>query len=212
MAFELKPLPFDYDALEPHMSADTLRFHHDKHHQKYVDTLNDLTKGDALADKALADVVRDTAKDGGKLFNQAAQVLNHDFFWASLSPKGGGKPQGELLEKIEKDFGGFDKFVEAFKSAGGGHFGSGWVWLVADDDLNLKVVDTHDAGNPITDGLHPLLTCDVWEHAFYLDYRNAKPKFLDAFFEHMANWDFAQKQFESIKAGAGEIEPLKGAA
>jgi Fe-Mn family superoxide dismutase len=212
MAFALKKLPYEYDALEPHMSAETLRYHHDKHHQKYVDTLNELTEGTELADKRLSEVVKETAKDGGKLFNQAAQVLNHDFFWASMTPQGGGKPEGELLSKIEETFGGFDDFKDEFIDKAKGHFGSGWAWLVTDDKLNLKIVDTHDAGNPITDGLYPLIACDVWEHAYYLDYQNARPKYLEVFLSSLVNWGFAQKQFESVKAGAAEIEPQLEAA
>lgn len=205
MAFELKDLPYAKDALEPHMSAETLEFHHGKHHQKYVTTLNGLVEGTEMADKSLHEIVHETAGDTrrAKMFNQAAQVLNHDFFWASMSPETT-KPEDALAEAIDRDAGGLEEMKKRFKEAMTGHFGSGWIWLVADKDLKLSVVDTHDAGNPITDGLYPLLTCDVWEHAFYIDYRNDKGAFADAFLNELANWRFAGEQLERVRAGLRE--------
>ena len=189
MAFDLPDLPYAKDVLAPHISAETLEYHHGKHHKKYVDTLNSLTEGKPEADKSLEELITSTS---GKLFNQAAQVWNHSFYWKCLSPSGGGAPTGKIAEAIDSAFGSFDKFKEAFDAAAGSHFGSGWAWLVKDGSGALKVVDTHDAGNPLTDGLTPLLTCDVWEHAFYVDYRNAKPKYLEGFWQ-LVNWDFVNE-------------------
>lgn len=205
MAFELKPLPYAKDALAPHMSAETLEFHHGKHHNKYVNTLNDVAEGTRFADMQLNEIVREAYGDAknAKLFNQAAQVLNHDFFWASMSPEST-EPEGDLAEAIERDLGGLDKLKEEFKGLMTAHFGSGWVWLVADDQLKLSVVDTHDAVNPIVSGRFPLMTCDVWEHAFYIDYRNDKGAFADAFLGDLVNWKFAGDQYERVRAGLRE--------
>jgi Fe-Mn family superoxide dismutase len=190
MAFELPALPYDKNALAPHISAETLEYHHGKHHQKYVNTLNSLVDGTPDANKSLEELIKSTS---GKLFNQAAQVWNHTFYWNCLSPKGGGAPTGKIADAINSTFGSFEKFKEAFNAAAGSHFGSGWAWLVKDASTGeLRVVDTHDAGNPMTEGHTPLLTCDVWEHAFYIDYRNAKPKYLEAFW-NLVNWDFVNE-------------------
>ncbi|MGF1594952.1 MAG: superoxide dismutase [Kiloniellaceae bacterium] len=196
MAFELPPLPYAKDALEPHCSAQTLEFHHGKHHQAYVTKLNELIEGTGNAGKSLEDIVRSSS---GGLFNQAAQVWNHTFFWNSMSPQGGGKPSGELAQAIDKAFGGLDKFKEQFKAAGVGQFGSGWVWLVRDGG-ELKIVATGNAETPLTKGQTPLLTCDVWEHAYYLDYQNRRPDFLQTFLDKLVNWDFAAENFDAARS------------
>ena len=189
MAFELPKLPYAKDALAPHVSAETLEYHHGKHHQKYVDTLNDLVKGTPNEGKSLEELIKSTS---GKLFNQAAQVWNHTFYWNSLSPDGGGAPKGAIADAINEAFGSFDAFKEKFNGEAGSHFGSGWAWLVKGADGKLSVTSTHDAGNPLTEGLTPVLTCDVWEHAYYIDYRNARPKYLEGWW-NLVNWDFANK-------------------
>ena len=191
MSFELPNLPYAKDALAPHISAETFDYHHGKHHQAYVNKLNELTKGKDLANKSLEELIRTT--DGG-LFNQAAQVWNHTFFWNSMKPSGGGKPSGDLAAAIDRDFGGLSEFKEKFSAAAAGRFGSGWAWLVKDGD-KLDITSTANAGNPMTDGKTPILTLDVWEHAYYIDYRNARPKFIEAFLENLVNWDFAAKNF-----------------
>jgi len=196
MAFELPPLPYAQDALEPYCSANTLSFHHGKHHQAYVSKLNELIEGTDDAGKSLEEIIRSSS---GGLFNQAAQVWNHTFFWNSMKPAGGGAPSGALADAIDSAFGSLDKFKEEFKAKGIGQFGSGWVWLVAEGD-NLKVIGTANAETPITSGLTPILTCDVWEHAYYLDYQNRRPDFIQAFLDHLANWDFAAENFESARA------------
>jgi len=191
--YELPPLPYAKDALAPHISAETLDFHHGKHHKTYVDKLNGLiTENQA----PLEELCR-TAK--GAVFNNAAQIWNHTFYWNSLSPKGGGEPQGELGEKIKKDFGSFADFKKLFTETAVGHFGSGWAWLILDNNGKLQVKGTHDADNPLSDGSGvPLLTCDVWEHAYYIDYRNARPKYLESYWS-IVNWDFAAEQIQRAK-------------
>ncbi len=189
MSFELPNLPYAKDALAPHMSAETFDYHHGKHHQAYVTKLNALTEGKPEASKSLEALIRST--EGG-LFNQAAQVWNHTFFWNSMKPGGGGEPSGDLADAIKRDFGGLDKFKEAFTAAAASRFGSGWAWLVKSGD-KLAVTSTANAGNPLTDGQTPILTLDVWEHAYYVDYRNARPKFIAAYLDHLVNWDFAAK-------------------
>ena len=184
--FELPPLPYAKDALAPHMSAETLEFHHGKHHKAYVDTLNSLTQGKPEEKKSLEELIKTTE---GKLFNQAGQVWNHTFFWNCMKPNGGGTPVGDLADAINRDFGGFDKFKEQFSAAAAGRFGSGWAWLVKSGN-KLEIVDTVNAGNPMTDGKTPLLTIDVWEHAYYIDYRNARPKFIETFLGNLVNWEF----------------------
>ena len=192
MSFELPNLPYAKDALAPHMSAETFDYHHGKHHQAYVNKLNALTEGTPNADKSLEELIKST--DGG-LFNQAAQVWNHTFFWNSMKPSGGGAPSGDLAAAIDRDFGSLDGFKEAFTKAAATRFGSGWAWLVKDADGKLSVTSTANAGNPMTDGLTPILTLDVWEHAYYVDYRNARPKFIGAYLESLVNWDFAAENF-----------------
>lgn len=193
MAFELPALPYAKDALEPHMSANTFSFHHEKHHNTYVVNLNGLVEGTDLEGKSLEEIVSATAGNPDKagVFNNAAQVWNHTFFWHSMKPNGGGAPTGDLAAKIDADFGSFDAFKDAFKAAGATQFGSGWAWLVVGDGGKLEVVKTPNAETPLTAGKTPLLTCDVWEHAYYLDYQNRRPDFLAAFLDNLANWDFA---------------------
>ncbi|MBF0355771.1 MAG: superoxide dismutase [Alphaproteobacteria bacterium] len=192
MAFELPPLPYAATALEPHMSANTFSFHHAKHHNAYVTNLNNLIKDTPLAAKSLEEIILAVAGDTSKagVFNNAAQVWNHTFFWSSMKPKGGGKPTGELLARIEKDFGSFDKFKEDFKNAAVTQFGSGWAWLV-EEKGTLRITKTGNADTPLAHGQKALLTVDVWEHAYYLDYQNRRPDFVQAFLDHLANWDFA---------------------
>ena len=193
MAFELPALPYAKDALEPHMSANTFSFHHEKHHNTYVVNLNKLLEGSDLAGKSLEEIIKATAGDASKagVFNNAAQVWNHTFFWNSMKPGGGGAPSGDLAAKIDEAFGGLDGFKDAFKDAGATQFGSGWAWLVAGEGGKLEVVKTPNAENPMTQGKTPLLTCDVWEHAYYLDYQNRRPDFLATFLDSLVNWDFA---------------------
>ncbi|MEH2138010.1 superoxide dismutase [Nostoc sp.] len=193
MAFVQAPLPFDINALEPNgMKAETFEYHYGKHHKAYVDNLNKLTEGTELADKSLEEVIKTSFQDSSKagIFNNAAQVWNHTFFWNSLKPQGGGTPTGELAAKIDKDFGSFDKFKEEFSNAAATQFGSGWSWLI-DDGGTLKVIKTPNAENPLAHGKKALLTLDVWEHAYYIDYRNARPAFIKNFLDNLVNWDFA---------------------
>ena len=194
-AFALPPLPFAENALEPFISARTLGFHYGKHHKTYVDNLNKFTADTPLAKLPLEEVIKETAADVGKatLFNNAAQSWNHTFFWQSLKSGGGGKPGGDLLTQIDKAFGDFAGFKKTFVEAGLAQFGSGWVWLVAESGA-LKVVKTANADTPLVHGQRPLLTCDVWEHAYYLDYQNRRKDFVEAFVDHLANWDFAATQ------------------
>ncbi|MFQ4140845.1 superoxide dismutase [Chlorogloeopsis sp. ULAP02] len=197
MAFTQPPLPFPMDALESHgMKAETFEYHYGKHHKAYVDNLNKLTEGTELANKPLEEVIQISFKDSSKtgIFNNAAQVWNHTFFWNCLSPSGGGQPTGDLGSNIEKDFGSFDKFKEEFSNAAATQFGSGWAWLV-DDNGTLKVTKTPNAENPIVHGQKPLLTLDVWEHAYYIDFRNARPAFIKNFLDNLVNWDFAAEQY-----------------
>ncbi|ARV62440.1 superoxide dismutase [Nostocales cyanobacterium HT-58-2] len=195
MAFELPPLPYDYNALEPYISARTLEFHHDKHHAGYVNNLNNLVKDTELANKSLEEVILATANDPAKagIFNNAAQVWNHTFYWHCLK-KDGGSPTGELAEKINASFGSLDEFKKQFKEAGATQFGSGYAWLVVDKG-ELKVVKTLNAANPITNGQTPLLTSDVWEHAYYLDYQNRRPDYLQSVLDNLINWDFVAEQY-----------------
>jgi superoxide dismutase, Fe-Mn family len=188
----LPPLPYPENALEPFISANTISFHYGKHHKGYVDKLNELIAGGPLADAPLRPIIEWAAKDPSKqvIFNNAAQAWNHDFYWKSLKPKGGGKPTGELAEKIDGVSGGFDGFRTAFIDAGMTQFGSGWVWLVSDKG-ELQIMKTPNADTPITAKLTPLLTIDVWEHAYYLDYQNRRKDYIAAVFDNLLNWDFA---------------------
>ncbi|MEO0982931.1 MAG: superoxide dismutase [Pseudomonadota bacterium] len=195
MAFDLPALPYARDGLAPHISEQTLDFHYGKHHQAYVTNLNKLLEGSGDADAALEDVVRGSAGDPAKagVFNNAAQVWNHTFYWHSMKPGGGGAPTGKVAELIDRDFGSYDAFKEQFAAAGATQFGSGWAWLVAVGG-KLEIRKTPNAETPLTeDGVTPLLTMDVWEHAYYLDYQNARPKYIETFLGELVNWDFANQ-------------------
>jgi Fe-Mn family superoxide dismutase len=190
MAFELPPLPYADDALTPHISPETIAYHYGKHHQAYVDNLNKLTAGTEWEGRSLEEVVR--GSEGG-LFNNAAQVWNHSFYWNCLSPNGGGEPGGDLGEKIASAFGSFADFREQFSSAAATRFGSGWAWLVNKPEDGLAIVTTANAETPLTYPCTPLMTCDVWEHAYYIDYRNARPNYIKVFLDSLVNWDFANQ-------------------
>jgi superoxide dismutase, Fe-Mn family len=195
MAFTLPPLPYDKGALAPHLSAETLEFHHDKHHAAYVNTLNKLIEGKPEAEKSLEEIIK--ASEPGPLFNNAAQAWNHTFYWSSMKPGGGGAPAGELAQAITRDFGSQEKLAEALANAAATQFGSGWAWLVLDKG-KLAVTKTANADLPLKHGQKALLTIDVWEHAYYIDYRNLRPKYVETFLAHLANWDFA---LENLKKG-----------
>ncbi len=190
MAFELPPLPYAKNALEPYISAETLEYHYGKHHQAYVTKLNELVAGTPNADKSLEEIVKTSS---GGLFNQAAQVWNHTFYWNCLSPKGG-QPSGALAKAIDAKFGSFDKFKETFNAQAVGNFGSGWTWLIKTADGGVDIVNTSNADTPIAHGQTPLLTVDVWEHAYYIDYRNARAKYLENIW-NIINWDFVARNF-----------------
>jgi Fe-Mn family superoxide dismutase len=193
MKHELPELPFAQTALEPHISAETLQFHHGKHHAKYVANLNELIVGTEFEDQPLEEIIRQAT---GKVFNNAAQAWNHTFYWQCLSPKGGGAPQGDLAQAIEQQFESLDQFKQQFADAATSLFGSGWTWLVKGADGKLGIEQGANADTPLRTGGAPLLTCDVWEHAYYIDYRNARPKYLEAFWK-IVNWDFAARQLEA---------------
>ncbi|MGY0799093.1 superoxide dismutase [Fe] [Lysobacter sp. A286] len=186
MAIELPPLPYDKNALEPHISAETLDYHYGKHHKAYVDNLNKMIEGTEFADMPLEDIIR---KSQGGMFNNAAQVWNHTFYWNCLSPNGGGEPTGKVLDAINKAFGDFAKFKQQFSDTAIKTFGSGWGWLVQRADGSLALVSTTNANTPLTGSDTALLTCDVWEHAYYIDYRNARPKYVESFW-NLVNWEF----------------------
>lgn len=186
MAIELPALPWAQDALAPHISAETIEYHYGKHHAGYVKKLNAAIEGTDLADKSLVDIIR----AGGGTFNNAAQVWNHTFYWNSMKPGGGGAPSGAVADAINGSFGSYDKFAEEFANAAATQFGSGWAWLVAEGD-KLAVQKSKDAETPITSSAKPLLTIDVWEHAYYIDYRNARPDYIKVYLDSLVNWDFA---------------------
>jgi Fe-Mn family superoxide dismutase len=188
---ELPALPYARNALAPHISENTMNFHYGKHHQAYVTNLNNLIAGTDLEGKSLEEIIKISATDKTKvgIFNNSAQVWNHTFYWHSMKPNGGGKPSGEVLQKIEADFGSYENFVTEFKQAGATQFGSGWAWLVLDSG-KLKVTKTGNAETPLTTHATPLMTMDVWEHAYYLDFQNARPNYIDAFLNHLVNWNF----------------------
>jgi Fe-Mn family superoxide dismutase len=185
---ELPPLPYAMDALQPHISSETLEFHYGKHHQAYVNNLNNLTEGTEFAGSSLEDIIANAPV--GPIFNNAAQVWNHTCYWNSMSPNGGGEPSGALADAINKAFGSFDEFKTQFSARAAGNFGSGWTWLVKNTDGSVEIVNTTGAGNPMTDGKSPILTCDVWEHAYYIDYRNARPAYVAAWW-NLVNWESA---------------------
>jgi Fe-Mn family superoxide dismutase len=197
MAFELPPLPYPKDALAPHMSAETLDFHHDKHHRAYVTALNKLIEGSPLANASLEDIMRQSANDEktAPIFNNAAQTWNHTFFWNSMKPQGGGKPSDQLASRLDQAFQGLDNFRAEFKKAAEGQFGSGWAWLVLDRG-KLKIVKTANADTPLVHRQTPLLACDVWEHAYYIDYRNRRGDFVQVFLDHLINWEFVARNLE----------------
>ena len=190
MAFELPKLPYAMDALQPSISAETLEFHHGKHHATYVTNLNNLIKGTPNEGKSLEEIIK-SAPAGG-LFNNAAQHFNHSFYWKSLAPRAGGDPKGPIADAITKAFGNFADFKKKFSDAATTHFGSGWAWLVRDQSGGLAIEALHDAGCPITSGKKPILTCDVWEHAYYIDYRNARARYVEAWW-NLVNWEFANE-------------------
>ena len=196
MKFEMKPLPYDYDALEPHIGARTLEFHYDKHHTGYLKKLKAGIEDTPLADKSLEQIILES--DGG-VFNSAAQVWNHDFYWRSLSPDGGGKPSDYIGAALQEQFGDLKSFREKLKSAAVGEFGSGWAWLVAEPDGTLAVTSTHDADNPLTANQSPLLTIDVWEHAYYLDVQNDRGEYVDRVLDELLNWDFAEQNLRAVR-------------
>lgn len=189
MAHKLPELPYAKDALAPHISAETIEYHYGKHHQAYVTNLNNLIQNTEFESASLEDIIM---KSSGGLFNNAAQVWNHTFYWNCLSPNGGGKPTGKIATAIDKTFGGFDEFKQRFTQTALTTFGSGWAWLVKNKDGSLEIVSTSNAGSPMTNGQTALLTCDVWEHAYYVDYRNARPKYVESFW-NLVNWDFVNK-------------------
>jgi Fe-Mn family superoxide dismutase len=192
MQHTLPELPYAMDALAPHISQETLEYHYGKHHATYVTNLNNLIKGTEFENSSLEDIVK---KSTGGVFNNAAQIWNHTFYWNSLSPNGGGEPTGKLAEAINAKFGSFDAFKDAFTKSAIGNFGSSWTWLVKKADGSVDIVNTSNAATPLTTQDKPLLTCDLWEHAYYIDYRNARPKYLETFW-NLANWEFASSNFE----------------
>ncbi len=191
MIHELPVLPYAKDALQPHISAETLEYHYGKHHQAYVTNLNNLIKGNEFESMTLEEIIK---KASGGVFNNAAQVWNHTFYWNCLTPKGGGEPSGALGDAIKAKWGSFDAFKEAFSKAAVGTFGSGWAWLVKTADGQIDIVSTSNAATPMTSGQKALMTCDVWEHAYYVDYRNARPKYVEAFW-NLVNWDFVSQNY-----------------
>ncbi|AZB73428.1 superoxide dismutase [Synechococcus elongatus] len=201
MSYELPALPFDYTALAPYITKETLEFHHDKHHAAYVNNYNNAVKDTELDSQPIEAVIKAIAGDASKagLFNNAAQAWNHSFYWNSIKPNGGGAPTGALADKIAADFGSFENFVAEFKQAAATQFGSGWAWLVLDNG-SLKITKTGNADTPIAHGQTPLLTIDVWEHAYYLDYQNRRPDYISTFVEKLANWDFASANYEAAIA------------
>lgn len=196
MAFKLPDLPYDFSALEPHISAKTIEFHYGKHHQGYVTKLNELVQGQALAELPLEGVIRKTVGDSAKVavFNNAAQVWNHTFYWHCMTPQGGGSPSAFLKAKIDEGFGSLEHFKKDFKEAALTQFGSGWAWLIADQG-KLKIMKTGNADLPMAHDKAALLTCDVWEHAYYLDYQNRRPDYLDTFMNELINWDFVAENY-----------------
>lgn len=208
--FTLPKLPYAQDALAPHISAETLALHHGKHHRSYVDTLNKLLVGDALAELPLVEVIHESHGFAARqtIFNNAAQSWNHDFFWKSMKPDGGGPPDGDLKVLIEHDIGDAKAFAAAFNKAAAKHFGSGWIWLVVTDGV-VAIVTTHDADLPPVHGRTPLLCCDLWEHAYYLDYQNRRAEFVTAFLDHLVNWDFANANLAAAASQMNEDPPAR---
>ncbi len=209
MQHQLPPLPYDLDALEPHISRETMEFHHGKHHKAYVDKVNELIKGKPQEQMTLEEIVRNSA---GPMFNNAAQAWNHTFFWQCMSPEAAKAPEGKLAQAIDGSFGSLEKFKDEFSSAAIEVFGSGWTWLVTDASGKLAIKSTQNAGTPIAEDAIPLLTCDVWEHAYYIDYRNARPEFVKAFW-NVVNWQFAARNYDQRAQSRGKVESgLRGSA
>lgn len=206
MAFQLPPLPYDYAALEPYLSSDTLRFHHDKHHKAYVDTLNKLIAGTKFESQPLEEIIRVTmrSEEHRKIFNNAAQVWNHTVQWNCMRNGGGGAPPKEIAQQLERAFGSFDDFKQKFKDAGVNQFGSGWVWLVSEKG-RLAVVATPNAVPPFIEGRDALLTCDVWEHAYYLDFQNRRPDYIGTYLDHLVNWDYVLQRMSQPTAALREF-------
>ncbi len=197
--FELPELPFGKEEFNPHFSAETFDYHHGKHHNAYVTNLNKMLESNQeMMDEDLEKIIHMSKNSNAAIFNNAAQIWNHSFFWHSIKPNGGGKPEGDMLDQIEKDFGSYENFETEFKQAAMTQFGSGWAWLVYHDN-KLQIVKTANADTPITDKMHPILNCDVWEHAYYIDYRNKRPDYVSAFIDHMINWDFAEMHLNRAK-------------
>jgi Fe-Mn family superoxide dismutase len=202
MNIELPDLPYEKQALEPHISARTLEYHHGKHHKAYVDKLNEAIENTDYSGLSLEEMIaRSHGANHSNVYNNAAQAWNHDFLWKSMSPEGGGAATGSLKEALHRQFGDIARFGEAFRRAALGQFGSGWAWLVLDKGA-LRVVSTSDADNPLVRGQRPLLTLDLWEHAYYLDYQNERGAYVDAFLEHLINWKFASTSYEALRAAA----------
>ena len=198
MKFELPRLPYAKDALEPHLGAETLEYHYEKHHRAYLEKLEKLLTGKPLADRSLVEIIRES---DGAVFNNAAQVWNHTFYWSSMAPQGGGTPGGVVKSAIESAFGSFDRFRKQFVESAVGVFGTGWTWLVQERDGRIAIVNTEDARTPIQDELRtPLLTCDVWEHAYYLDYRHERPMYVETFLDRLANWAFVAENLSPAHA------------
>jgi Fe-Mn family superoxide dismutase len=192
MEHVLPPLPYPHDALAPYLSRETLEYHHDKHHQAYVTNLNNLQKNTEFESMSLEDIVR---RASGGIYNNAAQIWNHTFFWSCMKPNGGGEPRGALGQAVSAKWGNYAAFKEAFQKSAVGNFGSGWTWLVKKADGSVDIVNMGAAGTPLTTGDKPLMTIDVWEHAYYIDYRNQRPKFVETFLDKLVNWEFAERNF-----------------
>jgi Fe-Mn family superoxide dismutase len=208
MAFKLPDLPFDRAALEPHMSAETLDFHHGKHHKAYVDKVNEMLAENGMDDASLVEIIRNANDNGDRnLFNNAAQIWNHSFFWRCLAPPGSTRLSGKLKTMVKCDFGSAEAMLEKIASESAGHFGSGWVWLVLKNG-KLKVTSYHDADTPVVHALVPLLALDVWEHAYYIDYRNERPKFIKSVLDNLVNWDFVAVNLDGVGLASADQQPL----
>lgn len=197
MTYELPNLPYEKNALEPHMSENTLNYHHGKHHQAYINNLNNLIQGTDYEKMELVDIIKTSKDKDPGVFNNASQTWNHEFFWNCMAPKGGGAPKGDLKKAIEKAFGSYENFAEEFKKAATTLFGSGWVWLSVDGEGNLQIGQSTNAGSPLEHDITPILTLDVWEHAYYLDYQNARPDFVSVFLDKLVNWNFAKDNYKA---------------
>ncbi|MCP4393694.1 MAG: superoxide dismutase [Alphaproteobacteria bacterium] len=196
MTFELPTLPYDSKALEPHMSEKTFEYHHGKHHQAYVNNLNNLIKGTEFENMSLVDIIKSSKEKNPAVFNNASQTWNHEFFWNCMKPKGGGAPKGDVKKAIDAAFGSYENFTEEFKKAATTLFGSGWVWLIVDKEDKLQIGQSTNAGSPLAHDLTPILTLDVWEHSYYLDHQNARPDFVSVFLDKLVNWSFVKDKYK----------------